>query len=102
MPTQTMRTLRIKEWKLLYATWKEANPGLCGDAFKWKRHNLVRGCRGKALYDTYAEAMRIVVELPLRQGKVLHAYRCEICLSWHVGNTSRVKVPPSCKSEQKV
>lgn len=98
-----MRTLRRKEWNALYAAWKAANPDLCSDAFKWKRQRIVRGCRGKALYDDYAEAMRIVVELPLRQGKVLHAYRCPICAAFHVGNTAMVKVPPAaCKSEQKV
>ena len=98
-----MRTLRFKEWKTVYEAWKQANPDMCGDEFKLKRQKVVRGCRGKALYDSYAEAMRIVVELPLREGKVLHAYKCQICAAWHVGNTAMVKVPPAaCKSEQKV
>jgi len=89
-----MRTLRRKEWNVAYAAWKEANPHLCGDEFKTKRQKVVRGCCGKALYDDYAEAMRVVADLPVREGKVLHAYRCPLCLSFHVGNTSMVKVPP--------
>jgi hypothetical protein len=83
-----MRTLRISEWKAFYAAWKAANPDLCGDEFKLRRQKVVRGCRGKALYDDYAEAMRVVADLPVREGKVLHAYRCPICGCFHVGNTA--------------
>jgi hypothetical protein len=87
-----MRTVKVKEWKEIYAKWKENNPHLADDSHKVERRKLVKGCKGKALYLTYSEAMRIVCDMPAREGRALHAYQCPICTSWHIGNTSLSRI----------
>ena len=87
-----MITLRIKEWVQMYEVWKAANPNMQGEDLKSVRVKMVRGCKGKAQYESYGEAMAIVNDLPARKGRALHAYRCPICGNWHVGNTSLYKI----------
>lgn len=96
-----MKTLKKKEWVAVYAAWKRANPHLAGDDFKQYRRNLARGCTGKAQYESYGEAMQVVAALPVREGRVLHAYLCPICAGFHVGNTAKYGKPPAAPVESK-
>ena len=77
-----------REWVEAYLAWKTAHPHLATEAMKPFRSKLVRGCRRKAWHPSYAAAMAIVEKLECRPGRVVHAYRCDLCGNFHVGNTS--------------
>lgn len=78
-----MRVLTIKEWVRLYESeWRRPLAHLP----KAERAKLVRGCKGKAIYDSPEEAAAVVATLPLRPGYLVGAYDCPVCGSIHVGN----------------
>ena len=82
-----MKTLRIAEWCKLYQTlWRAPFAQLT----KEERCKIVRGCKGKAIYESYAEANAVVPNLPSR-GKLIrvHAYTCPLCGGIHIGNTRK-------------
>ncbi|MGA8739926.1 MAG: hypothetical protein WB561_01925 [Terracidiphilus sp.] len=78
-----MRTRTMREWKYLYVTyWRDAFAHLP----KPERAKLVRGCRGKAIYESHEEAQRVIARLTLRPGELLGAYDCPLCSGIHTGN----------------
>jgi hypothetical protein len=78
-----MRTRDMREWKHLYQTvWR----ALFAHLPKAERAKLVRGCRGKAIYDSRDEAEQVIDRLTLRPGKLLGAYDCPLCGDIHTGN----------------
>ena len=78
-----MRTRSLREWKQLYEKqWRPVFAHLP----KEDRAKLVRGCMGKAIYETNAEAERIIDTLTLRPGELLGAYECPLCEGIHTGN----------------
>ena len=78
-----MRTRNMREWKQLYETqWRPVFAHLP----KQERAKLVRGCMGKAIYDSRDEAERVIDRLPLRPGELLGAYDCPLCGDIHTGN----------------
>src|ERR1700721_401209 len=77
-----MRTRSLREWKQLYEKqWRPVFAHLP----KEDRAKLVRGCMGKAIYDTNAEAERIIDTLTLRRGELLGSYECPLCAGIHTG-----------------
>ena len=85
-----MRTLRIAEWARLYHTvWRAPFVHLP----KHEREKLVRACRGKAIYDSHAEARQLIATLPLRDGCYLGAYDCPLCGGIHTGNRKYLRWP---------
>lgn len=79
-----MKTLRGREWAEMYKTvWRIP----FADWDKERRVKLVRGCIGKAQYDTWKEAKAIMDTLPPRDGVMLNVYRCRLCGEFHVGNS---------------
>jgi hypothetical protein len=83
-----MRTLTTKEWAELYKSlWRAPLLHLSKEA----RAKLVRGCKGKAIYDTHEEAAAVIETLPLRGGHYLGAYDCPLCGGIHAGNRKYLK-----------
>ena len=83
-----MRTRTMREWKYLYVTeWRHVFAHLP----KEDRAKLVRGCIGKAVYDSRSEAERVIDRLPLRPGELLGAYECPLCGGIHTGNRKHLK-----------
>lgn len=71
------------------------------------RAKVVRGCRGKAVYDSPEEALPVIAAMPLRKGLYLKAYCCPLCfdfdlrndevthkLCWHIGNSRTANTLP--------
>jgi len=78
-----MRTRTMREWKHLYESqWRAAFAHLP----KEERARLVRGCLGKAVYDSRSEVERVIDRLPLRPGQLLGVYDCPLCGDIHTGN----------------
>jgi hypothetical protein len=78
-----MFTRTNKEWKKLYdAEWREPFAYLPRET----RAKLVRGCMGKAVYDSNDEALRVIERLPVRPGELLGSYDCPLCGGIHNGN----------------
>jgi len=83
-----MRTRNLREWKQLYETqWRHVFAHLP----RQERAKLVRGCIGKALYDSHHEAERVIDRLPLRPGELLGAYDCPLCGEIHTGNRKHLR-----------
>ncbi len=80
-----MRTLKASEWAQLYQVWRVPYAHLP----KEDRARVVRGCAKKVLYDSRQEALSVADNLPLRRGMVPSVYPCDICKSFHIGNTRR-------------
>lgn len=79
-----MKTLRSGEWAKLWKTvWRTP----FADWDKERRQKLVRGCKGKAIYETWHEAKAVMDTLPARSGVVLNVYRCRVCSEFHIGNS---------------
>lgn len=76
-----MHTLLSKEWEHLYRTvWRARFANLP----KAERGALVRGCRGKAVYDLRAEAQNMLRILQ-PEGKLrLAVYCCPLCRAFHI------------------
>jgi hypothetical protein len=73
----------VKEWAELYESmWRPPFVHLS----KEDRGKLVRGCKGKDVYDSHEEASAAIAELPLRPGYLLGAYICPLCGGIHLGN----------------
>jgi hypothetical protein len=68
---------------MLYEKWRPAYAHLPAKA----RGRIVRGCIGKAMYETKAEAEAVAKGLPPREPLKISVYPCDVCKSWHVGNT---------------
>ena len=87
-----MKTLRTREWAVLYRTIYRLPIAHLPDE---KRAALVRGCKGKAIYDSYEEAEWVVVQLPPLPDKGHpHAYTCPLCKGIHIGNTRKKREYP--------
>jgi hypothetical protein len=78
-----MRTLTMREWQIIYREWRKQYAHLPKRARGW----IVRGCRGKALYETKEEAEGIAASLDRRGTKMISIYPCDVCAAWHIGNT---------------
>jgi len=79
-----VKTLTRKEWTKLYTTvWRKPFAHMP----KELRQRLVRGCQGKALYESFSEALKTVKALPPIDGKYAGAYRCPLCIGIHIGNS---------------
>jgi hypothetical protein len=79
-----MKTITNAEWERMYRLyWRGPFAHLPKDI----RAKLVRGCRGKACYDSAEEALPVIAQMPVRSGLFLHAYRCPLCynLLWEEG-----------------
>lgn len=86
-----MRTRTNAEWQTLYHTrWKAPFAHLP----KHVRAKLVRGCIGKAVYDSVEEALPVIAEMPARPGMYLKAYSCPLCGCIHIGNSSTPNTMP--------
>ena len=85
-----MRTMRIADWARLYR--KELRPRIA-HLPKREREKLVRACKGKAIYDTWIEALAVIERLPLIDDKMLGAYECWLCGSIHTGNRKYLTWP---------
>lgn len=91
-----MKTLRTREWGLLYKTIFRPPIAHLPDG---ERSKLVRGCKGKVIYDSYEEAEPVVIQLPPRPGKGHpHAYTCPLCKGIHIGNTIKKREYPMMAS----
>jgi hypothetical protein len=78
-----MLTRTWKEWKRLYdSQWRAPFAHLPREA----RARLVRGCAGKAVYESNDEALAVVARLPLNPGELLGSYDCPLCGGIHTGN----------------
>ena len=92
-----MRTLSAKEWGRRYrAEWRARFAHLP----KEQRAKLVRGCMGKAIYDSHDEALAVVERLPLRPGELLGAYDCPLCRGIHTGNRKYLYWKPARRLAQ--
>jgi hypothetical protein len=92
-----MKTRTNTEWEVLYRTrWR----GPFAHLPKAIRAKLVRGCQGKAVYESVEEALPIIAALPVRNGMFIRAYKCPLCyeMAWvngeityipcyHIGNS---------------
>ena len=88
-----MKILTNSEWEYQYRqTWRWPFALLP----KELRAKLVRGCRGKASYESVEEALPVIASMPLKPGLFLHAYRCPLCWEevagekkpvYHIGNS---------------
>lgn len=78
-----MRTLTMREWQIIYREWRKQYSHLP----KRARGRIVRGCRGKVLYESREEAEGIAAILDRRGTKMISMYPCDICSAWHIGNT---------------
>lgn len=73
-----------QEWEMLYRSrWREPFAHLS----KELRGKLVRGCRGKACYQSRCEAAAIMATLPKRGRMFLNCYKCRLCGDIHIGNS---------------
>jgi hypothetical protein len=82
-----MRTLTPKEWDHLYeSTWRP----LYAHLSKEERGNLVRVCRGRAVFDSREEAHEMMRVLQPRGRLKLGAYTCPLCQGIHIGNRRRL------------
>jgi hypothetical protein len=50
-----------------------------------------KDCRRKRTYLTREEAEHALRQKPPIKGKILHAYLCDLCYRYHVGNRKRRK-----------
>jgi hypothetical protein len=83
MERDTMQTRTWKEWKRLYDTlWRAPFAHFPREV----RARLVRGCAGKAVYESSDEALAVVARLPVRPGELLGSYDCPLCGGIHTGN----------------
>lgn len=74
-----MKTLKTKEWVFLYQRfWRQP----FADWTKEQRAKLVRGCKGKAVCDSYEEALHVIAGIPSRPGFYLKAYECRLCYQY--------------------
>lgn len=74
-----MKTRTNKEWEFLYRRfWRQPFAELP----KELRAKLVRGCQGKAVYESCEEALKVIAELPIRAGLYLKAYSCPLCYEY--------------------
>lgn len=80
-----MITLTKKEWTPIYRAWKAKHP----NTTKAWRAKFVRGCLGKAGYETMQEAVRVRAELPRRGGLYVNIYFCRVCEHLHIGNSRK-------------
>jgi hypothetical protein len=86
-----MITRSNAEWERLYRqVWRWPYVNLPKDL----RAKLVRGCRGKACYETVEEALPVIKGMPLKPGLFLKAYQCPLCFDevkgtplFHIGNS---------------
>jgi hypothetical protein len=99
-----MKTRSNAEWERLYRLlWR----GPFAHLPKYVRAKLVRGCRGKAVYESVEEALPVITQMPAREGLYLHAYRCPICWDfqrvdgeivyracYHIGNSRSPRFVP--------
>ena len=82
-----MHTLLRKEWEHLYRTvWRAPFAHLP----KYERGVLVRGCRGKAVFDLRADAQNMVRILQ-PEGKLrLGVYCCPLCRAFHIAQRREI------------
>lgn len=100
-----MKTLTTKEWGFLYKRfWRQPFENWS----KESRARLVRACMGKAIYDSYEEALKVIAGMPIRPGFYLKAYECQLCFRYvevdgvrvlrrgiHIGNSRIANQLPS-------
>lgn len=100
-----MKTRTNKEWEFLYRRfWRQPFAELPKEI----RAKLVRGCQGKACYESCEEALKVIAEMPIRGDFYLHAYECPLCYSFeevdgvrvmrrgiHIGNSRNANQVPA-------
>jgi hypothetical protein len=78
-----VKTLTRSEWRALYDAWRKPYAHLPKPSRRW----VVKGCMGKALYETREEAEKLAATLPPRGDLACSVYPCDICSHFHIGNT---------------
>lgn len=88
-----MKTRTNTEWEFFYRmVWRKPFAHLPKEI----RAKLVRGCRGKAVYNSPEEALPVIAMMPLRDGFYIKCYKCGLCFEvengkrkdcWHIGNS---------------
>ncbi len=79
------------EWQKLYETlWRRPFAGLS----KELRAKLVRGCRGKDVYQSPEEAEPIIAQMKVRPPLYLKCYACTLCHGYHIGNSRNANTLP--------
>lgn len=77
----------MKPWDEVYKSWKSRNPNLSTE----ERGMMVRGCLGKDAFPNVIQAWSMANRLPLRVGRAVTVYKCEVCDRLHVGNRKATK-----------
>lgn len=91
-----MKTLTNRQWAEAYnALWRKPFENFP----KEYRKGLVRGCKGKAQYESWDEAKRVAFTLPPREGLEIKIYRCKLCTWIHIGNTRFAQQKSPTKEE---
>jgi len=82
-----MQILSAKEWDQLYkAVWREPFAHLS----KAERGKLVRGCRGKPIFDSFDEAFELLEVLQPNAKLRLRVYGCLLCKRIHIANHQHI------------
>lgn len=67
-------------------------------SFMKKSKALKSACLGKIAHKTIISAQYVLDAMEIKQGHILHIYKCEFCKNFHIGHklgTKPVKNPKS-------